>query len=74
MSKEKFDWKDKDAVVIPRTEPIAVYPNQSGDIVIRQGCWPDDDNFVFINPAHAKAVAEAILRVLDEVAADGEKG
>lgn len=33
---DKFSWADEDAVVVKRTDAIAIYANDSGDIVIRQ--------------------------------------
>ena len=33
---EPFDWSDKAAIVVKRVDPIAVYANADGDIVVRQ--------------------------------------
>ncbi|HYC47670.1 MAG TPA: hypothetical protein VED01_19515 [Burkholderiales bacterium] len=33
---EQFDWSDKAAIVVRRVDPIAVYTNADGDIVVRQ--------------------------------------
>jgi hypothetical protein len=33
---EEFSWQDNEAVIIKRTDAIAVYTNHDGDIVIRQ--------------------------------------
>jgi len=62
MSDPDFDWNDGD-VVIPNQQPIAVYTNGDGDIVIRQdGDWyRKEDPWIVIRPENARRLVEAIL-------------
>jgi hypothetical protein len=48
---EEFSWQDDEAVIIKRTDAIAVYRNSNGNVVIRQegtglGDNPDDQIIV----------------------------
>lgn len=72
--KNEFDWQSDDSVVVPKTKSIAVYENKHGNVVIRQGGYPEDDEIIVIHRSHAKVVAESILRVLAEAEAEGEEG
>jgi hypothetical protein len=44
-----FDWNDTNTVVLREQPETAIYYNPSGDLVIRQRRWPDDDMFVVIS-------------------------
>lgn len=57
---DDFDWNGE-SVVLQRQDPLAVYTNQHGDIVLRCWQWPDDDVTIIIDQAHAERVAAAIL-------------
>lgn len=56
-----FDWSSADTV-IPEQPRTAIYTNTDGHVVVRQYCWPDDDDLVIISPPNAIAVALAILK------------
>ncbi|OWY35280.1 hypothetical protein [Herbaspirillum aquaticum] len=59
---DKFDWNDKDAVVVQRVDAIAVYQNEKGDIVIRQqDSMGEDDHYIVIPPDRVKDVLNAIV-------------
>ena len=45
---EDFDWSDTESVVLSEQRETAIYWNASGELVIRQKCWPDDDVWVVI--------------------------
>ncbi|MDR9850773.1 hypothetical protein [Herbaspirillum huttiense] len=48
---DKFDWNDKDTVVVQRVDAIAVYQNEKGDLVIRQqDSMSDHDHYIIIPP------------------------
>lgn len=55
-------WKDSSIVVRPQLG-IAVYPNDTGDIVVRQECekYEDQDSAIVVPREHARIVALAIL-------------
>jgi hypothetical protein len=45
-----FDWNnDTECVVLAEQRQTAVYWNPSGDLVIRQRAWPDEDPYVVIS-------------------------
>ena len=46
----KFDWSDTESVVLPEQYATACYFNKTGELVIRQKRWPDDDAFIYIAP------------------------
>lgn len=59
---DKFDWNDKDAVVVQRVDAIAVYQNEKGDIVIRQqDSMGGDDHYIIIPPDRVNDVLNAIV-------------
>lgn len=62
---EQFDWSDKKSIVVKRVDPIAVYKNSDGDIVIRQQ-RPEvpADAVVTIPAQHAYSFIEGIQRQL----------
>lgn len=67
---DEFNWKeDKDSVVFPSTQGVAVYANGQGEIVIRQQAGPldDDDSFVVIPRDQVAAVILAIQAVGGEI-------
>lgn len=55
-----------------------VYRNETDDIVISQSeeeciyCGQEDVRFVFFSPARARLVAQEMLRLADEIEAEGE--
>jgi hypothetical protein len=60
-----FDWADLDdgELVVPTQYAIAIYCNGKNDVCIRQESqFGDDEDVVLLAPAHAVAVAKAILR------------
>lgn len=60
-----FDWSKQQSVVVKRVDPIAVYKNDDGDIVIRQErAVLEVDAIVTIPIQHAYSVIEAITRQL----------
>lgn len=63
---EKFDWADEEAVVLPRADPIAVYQNPAGDVVIRTQQEHDEDVWIVIPRHAADQIADAIRRVARE--------
>ena len=72
MSEPDFDWNDA-GVDIPGQQPIAVYTNPEGHIVIRQdGDWyRKDDAWVVVLPENARRLADAILALAEPVPAPG---
>jgi len=63
--KDDFNWLDGNScIVLPPVEPIAVYCNGIGDIVVRKGDLYGDDRSVVIPKAYAVAVADAIKNEL----------
>ncbi len=67
------DWADdgitEAEVVIPRQDPIAVYVNNDGDVVIRQAGLMRDDALVAVTPEFARQLCDAILQCADLAAA-----
>jgi hypothetical protein len=59
-----FDWygdNDKQDIVFPTTQGVAVYANESNDIVIRQqGVMGEDDTIVIVPRAQVDALISAI--------------
>ena len=47
---EDFNWAETESVVVPEQLMTAVYQNGAGDVVIRQGRYPDDDVVVVVLP------------------------
>ena len=64
-----FDWSIKDNVLMPSVQAVAVYPNSSGGITIRQQAdWDEDqDHIIHFPRANAPVIANAILRAAEEV-------
>lgn len=63
-----FDWNGDESIVL-RTQPaVAVYPNNHGQIVIRQ-CdeYSDEDQIIVVNAESARTLVEAIMRELDDI-------
>ena len=59
---DKFDWNDKDAVVVQRVDAIAVYQNEKGDIVVRQqDSMGGDDHYIIIPPDRVNDVLNALV-------------
>jgi hypothetical protein len=57
-----FSWNgDRVAIVIPEQWAIAVYKNSDGDVVIRQGQFPEEDDWIVVAALHAPALARVIL-------------
>lgn len=62
---DPYDWNDKKALVVRRVDPIAVYVNATGDIVIRQQLAEmPGDAVVTIPIQYAYTVIEGIQRQL----------
>ena len=60
-----FDWSKQKAIVVKRVDPIAVYKNEDGDIVIRQQlALVQVDAVITIPVQFAYSVIEAITREL----------
>lgn len=65
------DWNwhgevEKEEIIIPRVDAIAVYQNGSGDIVIRQqDSMGDEDSTIIIPRMHAQSIVDAILRQMN---------
>jgi hypothetical protein len=45
----EFDWSETESVVLREQPETAIYYNPSGDMVIRQRRWPDDDMLIIIS-------------------------
>lgn len=65
---EEFSWQREEAVIIKRTDAIAVYRNSAGDVVIRQegtgfGDNPDDQ-IVVIPRERVQDVISALSKEL----------
>jgi hypothetical protein len=64
---EEFSWSDSESVVVKTVHAIAVYPNPSGDIVIRQqGPDGEDDSFVIFPVDHVDGIITAIKKAVSE--------
>jgi hypothetical protein len=61
---ENFDWNET-SIVIHEQPETAVYLNPSGQIVVRQRQWPDDDSFVYVSPEFAGILVRAIMDAAD---------
>ena len=60
---DEFDWSKQKSIVVKRVDPIAVYKNDEGDIVIRQErATLEADAVVTIPIQHVYSVLEAITR------------
>lgn len=61
------DWSwygdsEKDSVVVPAVQAIAVYTNSAGEIVIRQqDSMGEDDSVIVFPKSQAKAIVDAII-------------
>lgn len=69
---EKWSWSnDKEDIVIPRVDAIAIYLNGDGDIVIRQENPMGEDDAVIVMPMqHAEAFIAAIRGCIERIATD----
>ena len=68
-----FNWSEvADDIVVRQQSEIAVYANPDGAIVIRMAghYGIDEDMWVVFQPAHAQAVAEAIMATATAIEAD----
>src|SRR5262245_15943543 len=63
----KFDWDDRDVVVVPTQPAIAVYFNTADAVVIRQESpmHPDEDSCVFVQIQNLGP----LISILQEIAA-----
>ena len=70
-----FDWysaDNKDDIVVPSVQAIAVYMNGNADIVIRQqDPMGDEDSIIVIPRSQAKALAKAITETAKPLRKDG---
>jgi hypothetical protein len=62
---DDFDWNDpnEEAIVLREQRATAVYRN-SGEVVIRQRGWPDDDTVLFISRENEVAFMEGMAAQL----------
>jgi len=72
MRLEEFNWNDRELVVVPKQDAVAVYPNPQGAIVIRQEDEMDTDQIIIVQPDAARALAAALIKEADEVDSLGE--
>jgi hypothetical protein len=65
-----FNWHgedEKEDIIIPRVDAIAVYTNSNGDVVIRQqDSMGDEDSIVIIPRLHVQTVIAAINHQLND--------
>lgn len=70
MSKD-WSWygdSEKESVVVPAVQAIAVYSNTAGEIVIRQQSQMGEDDSVVVFPkSQAKAIIDAIMTEIEVV-------
>jgi hypothetical protein len=59
-----FSWDADQAVVVKRVDPIAVYKNADGDLVVRQETRSGKDAVVIVPARYAYSVIEALQRLL----------
>ena len=57
---QQFDWTVRESIVVRRVDPIAIYKDAEGDIVIRQQRADSQDVIITIPPQHAHSVIEGI--------------
>lgn len=64
-----FDWSDKEAVVVPQQDAIAVYANPDGELVIRRRRdWDEDeDKVIVVSALNISSLIEAMQRVYREI-------
>lgn len=67
MRLEEFNWNDREIIVVPKQDAVAVYPNPQGAIVIRQEDEMDTDQVIIVQPDAARALAAALVREADEI-------
>ncbi len=66
MTGAEFDWLEyADDVVVPEQMAIAVYHNPTGNVVVRQQGWPDEDVVIILERRNAAALAHAILEAAE---------
>ena len=62
-SADQFDWSNKRAVIVRRVDPIAIYTDNDGDIIIRQQHpYSPLDSVITIPAHHVYGVVEALQR------------
>lgn len=65
-----FNWNgedEKEDVIVPRVDAIAVYSNAIGDIVIRQqDGMGGDDSLIIFPRIHAQLLIDAIQRQIND--------
>lgn len=64
----EFNWSDREIIVVPKQDAVAVYPNPQGAIVIRQQDDFDTDQVIIVQPDAARALAAALLKEVDALA------
>jgi len=59
---ETFDWCEDSSIVLREQSAVAVYTNNTGDLVIRQERrWDeDDDTCIIITKENAQALLDAV--------------
>jgi len=66
----KWDELEKEAIVVKEAKETAVYYNLSGDVVIRQREWHDDDPFLVIPLHRVPALIERLQVLYKEATED----
>jgi hypothetical protein len=60
---EQFDWSERRSVVVKRVDPIAIYIDNEGDIIIRQQhAHSPVDSVITIPAVHAQSVIDGLQR------------
>jgi hypothetical protein len=60
----QFDWAAKESIVVKRVDPIAIYTDDQGDIIIRQQLAASLDSVITIPARHVHSVIEGLQREL----------
>lgn len=68
-SDDRFDWSNDESVVVEHQSALAVYQNQSGDVVIRQErSWDEDQD------THVVITKESLPQIIDALRRFAERG
>ena len=58
-----FDWSEKRSIIVRRVDPIAIYMNRDGDIIIRQQAAHNPmDSVITVPAAHVYSVIEGLQK------------
>lgn len=63
---EPVDWDKDEDIIVPRQQPIRVYENAHGNVVICQESFVSDeeDPFIVIRPEYVPDVIAALTRMI----------